>query len=125
VTSRGEPPANAFLQSVEDQITDAFSADSVEEILRRLDALQTPWAEETKKTLVDSSPTSLKVSFDALHRHKNLALKEVFSREMKIAKNIMTDGDFVEGVSALLVDKRKPKWRRQLNEISTTDSYFL
>eukprot|EP00397_Hematodinium_sp_SG-2012_P032023 GEMP01034057.1.p1 GENE.GEMP01034057.1~~GEMP01034057.1.p1 ORF type:complete len:346 (+),score=85.38 GEMP01034057.1:100-1137(+) len=125
LTSRGEPPEKkAFLHEVADQISEVFSGKSVEEIFERLDRLDTPWAQETKKSLSELSPTSLRVTFDALYRHKDLPLNEVFDRELRMVKNFLANGDFVEGVTAALVEKRKPNWRRQLSEITDTESYF-
>lgn len=124
LSPRGEAPEKkAFLHEVADDIADVFSAKSVEEIIQRLEKLNTPWAQETKKTLGELSPTSLKVTFDAIHRHKDLSLKEVFDREIIMTKNFLAHGDFVEGVTALLVEKRKPSWRRQLHEVEA-EMYF-
>jgi len=122
LTPRGSPPEDkAFLHKVFDEITDAFSANSVDGIIAKLKKSDTPWAQETLKSLDELSPISLKVTFQALHRHKDLPLKETFDNELKLCKHFLEHADFVEGVTAALVEKRKPKWRCNLDEIKDAD----
>jgi len=122
LSARGSPPeGKAFLHKVFDEITDAFSASSVDEIIAKLKKSGTPWAQETLDTLSELSPISLRVTFRALHRHKDMPLKQVFDEEFFMCRQFLEQADFAEGVTAALVEKRKPKWKRGLSEISETD----
>lgn len=82
------------------------------------------WAEKTQKTILQRSPTSLKVSFEQLNRGKEWSIAQTFQKEHAIASHFMEHADFVEGVTALLVDKpkRTPKWSPDaLEKVSEAD----
>lgn len=52
------------------------------------------------------------------HGVKPLSLKEIFEMEKIVAVNCVEQGDFKEGVRALLIDKDKnPKWRYTLDDL--------
>lgn len=82
------------------------------------------WAEKTRKTILQRSPTSVKVSFEQLKRGKEWSIAQTFQKEHAIASRFMEHADFVEGVTALLVDKpkRTPNWSPDsLEKISQAD----
>lgn len=82
------------------------------------------WAEKTRKTILQRSPTSVKVSFEQLKRGKEWSIAETFRKEHAIASRFMEHADFVEGVTALLVDKpkRTPNWSPDsLDKVSQAD----
>lgn len=87
------------------------------------------WAAKTKKTILQRSPTSVKVTLEQLKRGKAWSIAETFRREHSIAARFMEHPDFVEGVTALLVDKpkRTPNWSPDsLDKVSQEDveSFF-
>ena len=71
------------------------------------------WAKKTQKTILQRSPTSVKVTFKQLRESRRWSIAEAFVREHGIASRFMEHADFVEGVSALLIDKpkRTPHWQ--------------
>ena len=82
------------------------------------------WAEKTRKTILQRSPTSVKVSFEQLKRGKEWSIAQTFQKEHAIASRFMEHADFVEGVTALLVDKpkRTPNWSPDsLEKVSQSD----
>jgi 3-hydroxyisobutyryl-CoA hydrolase len=84
----------------------------------------TDWAAKTRKTILQRSPTSLKVSLEQLRRGRTWSIAEAFRREHAIASHFMEHPDFVEGVTALLVDKpkRTPNWNpSSLEQVSPQD----
>ncbi|CAG0901763.1 unnamed protein product [Darwinula stevensoni] len=94
------------------QIDAIFSADSVEEIVQRLEKDGSNWAKDQKHTLMKMSPTSLKVTFEQLKRGAQLSLKDCFCMEYRLSQRFCTDHDFYEGVRAVLVDKdNNPRWK--------------
>mmetsp|Transcript_23430 Transcript_23430/g.30420 ORF Transcript_23430/g.30420 Transcript_23430/m.30420 type:complete len:376 (-) Transcript_23430:240-1367(-) len=115
-------------------IEDAFSQSSIESILAVLDASSDSNAETLAKTLRAMSPTSLKVTLEAILRaHDVRCLNDVLTTDFRLAAHL-TDPhlvplpDFYDGVRAVLVDKdRKPKWRASLSEVtkSEVDRHFL
>ncbi len=87
------------------------------------------WAKKTKKTIEQRSPTSVKVTFRQLRMSKRWSIAETFIREHGMAARFMEHPDFVEGVTALLIDKpkRTPSWEpKSLDEVSdrTVDEFF-
>ncbi len=87
------------------------------------------WAKKTKKTILQRSPTSVKVTFKQLRDSHRWSIAETFQREHGMASRFMEHPDFVEGVSALLIDKprRSPSWTpANLDEVddSTVQEFF-
>jgi 3-hydroxyisobutyryl-CoA hydrolase len=70
------------------------------------------WIEKTRNTIRSRSPTSVKVTYRQLTEGARWSIAETFRKEHGIASKFMEHADFVEGVSALLIDKpkRKPTW---------------
>ncbi|WPG99515.1 Hypothetical protein R9X50_00233000 [Acrodontium crateriforme] len=79
------------------------------------------WAAKTRKTILQRSPTSVKVTMKQLRDGATWSIAETFRREHSIASKFMEHPDFIEGVSALLIDKpkRTPNWTpASLQEVS-------
>ncbi|EXJ94171.1 hypothetical protein A1O1_02564 [Capronia coronata CBS 617.96] len=108
-----------------------FKYDTVEEILSALrkesesaDQKLAEWANATQKTIALRSPTSLRVTLRQLREGRQWNISETFVREHKIASKFMAHPDFVEGVTARLINKppTKPQWKpATLAEVSETD----
>lgn len=106
-----------------------FKFNKIEDILAALEeekksGSMSEWAAATLKTIHGRSPTSLKVTLRQLRVGKNWNISEAFIREHALATKFMAHGDFVEGVSARLINKppTEPKWNpSKLNEISASD----
>lgn len=60
----------------------------------------------------NGSATTKALTWQIYHTIKPLSLKEIFNMEMAVAVNCVQQGDFKEGVRALLIDKDKnPNWQ--------------
>ena len=96
-------------------INRTFSADSVEEILARLDAEEgedEAWAKETAAELRKKSPTSLKIAFKQMQLGKGLSLAEALKLEFRLASNLISTHDFRDGIDARIAGKgRAPEWQ--------------
>lgn len=106
------------------QIEKHFSAPSVEGIIQRLKEDGSEWAENNVKTLLNMSPTSLKITMKSIQKGGTQSLAECLTMEHKIVTGCVTiSKDFVEGVRALLIDKDgKPAWNPKTVE-EVTDEY--
>ena len=95
-----------------ERIDRCFGAASVEEIVAGLEADGSEWAARQASTILRCSPSSLKVAFRQMREGgKKDSLAECLVMEYRIARQILKDHDFYEGVRALLVDKdNSPKW---------------
>ena len=94
-----------------DIIRACFKSADARQIVENLARDGTDWAHETRKLILQKSPTSVSA---ALH-HVIMAEREdfdtVIARDMKLAIKFLGADDFIEGVRAAVVDKDKsPKW---------------
>jgi enoyl-CoA hydratase/carnithine racemase len=92
-----------------------FSQPSIPAILESLAAETRPeyadWADATAKLLHSRSPTMLCVTLRQLQLGKSMTLGACFRMELGIGRHCFEQGDFLEGVRALLIDKDKsPRW---------------
>lgn len=105
-----------------------FAHNNVEDIIAALEADGSEFAKQTKDTLLQRSPSSLKVSLEAFRRAASLDIKSAFEMDLDLATSFAKRPDFPEGVTALLVDKRKPNWSpATLQEVSESavQDYFV
>jgi len=89
-----------------------FAGESVEAMLDALSAMPGEWAQRTLATLAQKSPKSLKLTHAAIRDARALgSLEEALNVEYRLCVRLFEDGEFPEGVRALIVDKdRQPKW---------------
>ncbi|GAA5015397.1 enoyl-CoA hydratase/isomerase family protein [Kitasatospora paranensis] len=94
-------------------IDTCYAADTVEEILDRLDAAGDPDAKEAAEQIRGLSPTAVKVALAALRRARtHTSLAETLEQEYLVSCAALDSHDLVEGIRAQVVDKdRDPKWR--------------
>jgi hypothetical protein len=122
-----EPPGEPPLAPYRAGIDATFSADTVEEILSRLDDLGAG-GRETARQMRTRSPTSLKLTLQQLRHSWGRPLTDCLQTEYQIAAHILRGHDFYEGVRAAVVDKdHKPAWQpASLAEVSeaSIDAYF-
>ena len=71
-----------------------------------------PWAAKTLAALARNSPTLLRVSHEQIRRGATLSLAECFRMELNLIHACFEQGDFIEGIRALVVDKdNAPHWK--------------
>ena len=92
-----------------------FSAPSVTSILASLATEEREpyreWAAKTRAALLRHSPTMLEVTFEQLRRGAGMSLEDCFAMELGLVARCFEQGDFLEGIRALLVDKDNlPRW---------------
>jgi hypothetical protein len=77
--------------------------------------------------LAHGSPASAGLSWALLERLHGASLADVLQLELAAAMGCATDGDFAEGIRALIVDKdRSPKWRwKNLADVGETEVAML
>ncbi|MGB6310245.1 MAG: enoyl-CoA hydratase/isomerase family protein [Steroidobacteraceae bacterium] len=103
-----------------------FSRPTVPAILASLDSETRPefadWARQSAKLLRSRSPTMLGVTLRQLQRGKDLSLAACFRMELSMAQQCFEQGDFLEGVRALIIDKdNTPHWKPdRIEEVTDT-----
>lgn len=109
-------------------VDECFQYDTMERIIEALEEEKRgpmrEWAEKTLKTLSERSPTSLKVTLKEMRLGSAWGIGDAFRREYHIAEKFMEHPDFVEGVSARLINKPPtvPRWNPPtLEDVSDQD----
>lgn len=107
-----EPPPHSNLADHAAEIGRTFSQPSVPAILEALAKEESEWATKTREALLVRSPKSLATTLAAIRGARKLgSLEEALNIELRLCIRLFEDGEFAEGVRALLVDKdKKPRW---------------
>ena len=105
-------------------IAQCFGGENVEAILAALDdfaAKGAAFAAEAAAEIRAKSPTSLKVTLEALRRARDLEFEDALKLEYRICRRIIQGHDFYEGIRAQVIDKdRNPRWQPDtLSGVST------
>ena len=106
-------PGEAPLARHRQTIDRCFAGDRIEEILSRLAAEKTAWADETAAVLRRKSPTSMKVTLRQLRLGGGLSdFAAAMRMEYRMALHTVAGQDFYEGVRAVVIDKdQAPQWQ--------------
>lgn len=111
-----------------EDLLECFNQNSVEEIINKLKQHHSPWRDQTIELLHNKSPSSLKVTLEALRRGIAIDLSACLSMEYTLCYHFLKQHDFYEGIRALLVDKDKnPHWQpTTLSDVSVNQvaAYF-
>ncbi|KAF2681405.1 3-hydroxyisobutyryl-CoA hydrolase mitochondrial precursor [Lentithecium fluviatile CBS 122367] len=88
------------------------------------------WASNTIDTLHTRSPIAVAVTLQQMRIGRRWSITETFQREYDIASRFMAHPDFVEGVTARLVERKKtrPNWQpNTLADVTRAevDSFFV
>ena len=104
----GRPPLAAH----QDEIDRVFGADTLEEILTRLKAAGTEWADEQLRVMGTKSPQTMKVALRQLRLGGKMeSFAENMTMEYRIGARVVQRHDFIEGVRAVIIDKdNAPRW---------------
>jgi enoyl-CoA hydratase/carnithine racemase len=111
----GSPPAAPPLAALRDSIDTHFSHSTVGAIVSSLEQEtrnDVDWAHDTAKLMRSRSPTMMSVTLRQLQRGAHLSLADCFRMELGMAAHTFEQGDFLEGVRAVLIDKdNSPRWQ--------------
>ncbi|HWE22220.1 MAG TPA: enoyl-CoA hydratase/isomerase family protein [Hyphomicrobiaceae bacterium] len=121
IRSLAEDPGESELARRRGAIDAAFAGADVERIHMALASIAQEWAASTRAALSQKSHKALKLTLAAIRQARRLpSLEEALKVEYRLSVRLFEDGEFPEGVRALLIDKdRKPKWSPpQLGEVT-------
>jgi len=124
----GEPE----LAPLRPAIDEHFAGGSVNAIVESLAREDRPefrdWAAKSREALARRSPTMLAVTLEQLRRGAKLPLADCLRMELNLIHGCFEQGDILEGIRALLVDKdNQPRWRPpQLSGVArgAVDAFF-
>jgi 3-hydroxyisobutyryl-CoA hydrolase len=102
VFNADQPNINAILASLDEVVSDAKSSKPLQK-----------WAEKTRSTLKERSPISVAVTLEQMRVGREWSIAQTFQKEYDIASKFMSHPDFVEGVTARLIERKKerPNWK--------------
>jgi enoyl-CoA hydratase/carnithine racemase len=109
-----------------------FSQPTVPAILASLESERrgayADWAHASAKLMRSRSPTMLSVTLRQLQRGARMSLADCFRMELGMAAHSFEQGDFLEGVRAVLIDKdNAPRWQpAHIGEVTDAmiDAFF-
>jgi enoyl-CoA hydratase len=106
------PAAPGLSADIRAMIDRAFGADSIEDILARLDGEAGEAAAATRRTLAAKSPIASKVALRLMRLGRaSASLEDCLEREFAATAAVLQSHDFYEGVRAAVIDKdRHPAW---------------
>jgi enoyl-CoA hydratase len=108
---KGTPPAATLDSAAWSTINRCFGWDGLNACLDRLAAEPGPWAAKQWAAIRAGSPTSVRITYEALKRSRGETLDQVLMREFRMSQACMTGHDFFEGIRAQLIDKdHSPQW---------------
>lgn len=101
------------IAAAQTEIAETFGdAVSLSDLIERLTASASPFANAALESLGGLSPTSLAVTFETVTRGASLDLAGATAMELALTRTVVRSPDFIEGVRAALVDKdRRPRWQ--------------
>ncbi|HEV2634240.1 MAG TPA: enoyl-CoA hydratase/isomerase family protein [Actinocrinis sp.] len=112
VARHAVPAPEGELAGQREWIDACYRADTVEQILERLAAVDAPAAKEAADRIRGNSPTTVKVTLRAVRQARELGtLDEVLRQEFRISCAGHSSPDLIEGIRAQIIDKdRRPRW---------------
>jgi enoyl-CoA hydratase len=109
----GDPGASE-LATLRSMIDNVFASARIEELIEAL-GRSGQWGAKNRAALEKRSPKALALAHAAIRHARHLgSLEEALNIEYRLACRLFEDGEFPEGVRALLIDKdQSPKWKPQ------------
>lgn len=105
-----------------------FDHNTVENIISALETENCQFADDTLKSLLKKSPTSLKVTLAAMRKGRELNFDACMDQEFLLTSHFVRQHDFPEGIEAVIIRKdHTPRWKpATLAEVSAeiVASYF-
>jgi enoyl-CoA hydratase len=112
VRDLAQPAGVSALEARQGDIDRAFAGRTLEDILQALSGMPGDWAATACASLLKKSPKSLKLTLAAIRQARHMhSLEEALAMEYRLVTRVFEDGEFPEGVRALIIDKdNATKW---------------
>lgn len=105
-----EAPPPSVLATHQQAVDAIFSAASLPEILDRLRADSSEWAQKSLDAIEKGSPLSAVMILATIRDATSMEV--ALRNEYRFVSRVLEHGDFLEGIRAIVIDKdRKPVWR--------------
>ena len=112
IDTAAQPTPDAPLQAHQDVIDPIFNGETLRDIVNALRADGSDWAEATLKAMDRNAPRAMAGAVELVHRARMRdTIEHALTQEYRFNHRIAEQGDFQEGIRALIVDKDKsPSW---------------
>ncbi|MEM7544301.1 MAG: enoyl-CoA hydratase/isomerase family protein [Pseudomonadota bacterium] len=122
----GAKPDDGELAYFSLAIDDAFSASSPVELEAKLEEgaeAGLEWSTATLKSLRKGCPLSVAAAMDLIRNARAMTVEEALAQEYRFTWRCMTEGEFLEGIRAAVIDKdRDPQWAKpRLQDVTQAD----
>ena len=105
-------PLEALRASIDTHFAHATVGAILSSLERETSGEHAGWAHQTVELMRSRSPTMLSVTLRQLQRGATSSLADCFRMELGMAAHCFEQGDFLEGVRAVLIDKdNAPRWQ--------------
>jgi len=106
-------PAQSQLAALSGEIDRLFAGGTVQDILAAVSDEAGDWAARTAAMLRSRSPLMLQVTLEQIRRARSMSLEDELRMELVMMHHVFRQGDGVEGIRALAIDKdHKPRWQQ-------------
>jgi enoyl-CoA hydratase len=110
------------------EIETCFSSSTIEEVMAVVGRSQSDLCQKAASLFANKSPTSLKVTLQALQKSEKLSFDACMQQEYQMTCRFLKEHDFAEGIRAVIIDKdQKPQWQPSSLESVTpqmVNAYF-
>lgn len=111
IQSFSTPVTQTEFEQHEETINQCFAYNKMEEILQALKKDGTAFSQQAEEMIAKKSPTSLKVSLQAMLEGSQKTFDECMRLEYRLVSRFLRCHDFQEGIRAVIIDKdQKPVW---------------
>ncbi|MEO0831496.1 MAG: enoyl-CoA hydratase/isomerase family protein, partial [Pseudomonadota bacterium] len=112
IDAAAETAPPSALAETQVQIDATFAGETLRDIAAALRAEASPWAQATLKAMDRNAPRAMAGAVELVHRARaSDTLEAALTQEYRFNHRIAAQGDFQEGIRALIVDKDKsPSW---------------
>lgn len=111
VAALARDPEDGPLMAMRAQVDAHFAADRLSDILAALP--DDDWGQATARTIRAGSPLSTNCTIELVRRaRESNEIRSALQQEYRFTSRSASEGDFVEGIRAAIIDKdRNPRWR--------------
>ena len=111
IASVTEPAPTGRLAKDRQAVAVLFGRPTINDVLAALEVADTEWAAKQLKAIRSKSPLSVAIAWEQIARGAKLNFEDCLILEYRLALAACAQGEFREGVRALIVDKdNMPKW---------------
>ena len=112
ITQFASPVTTSAILEAQTDLDSCFAGASIEAIQALLEASPHPVCQDALAAMKKKSPTSLKVTLQALNNGRNMDFDSCMQQEFRLVSRFLLAHDFIEGIRAVIIDKdQSPVWQ--------------